>query len=84
MKENLCLTNRKHRWHFAFLFDLKPHSHECFLLQVETVIAGHELVAESAVVGFPHEVKGESICAFVTLKEEAAKVLKNDVDKQVP
>ena len=57
---------------------------KCSLLQVETVIAGHELVAESAVVGFPHEVKGESICAFVTLKEEAAKVLKNDVGKQVP
>ena len=48
------------------------------------MIAGHELVAESAVVGFPHEVKGESICAFVTLKEEAAKVLKNDFEKQVP
>ena len=39
-------------------------------------------MAESAVVGFPHEVKGESICAFVTLKEEAGNELKHDRQKQ--
>ena len=30
----------------------------------------HELVAESAVVGFPHPVKGEGVYAYVILKEE--------------
>ncbi len=29
----------------------------------------HEAVAEAAVVGFPHEIKGEGIAAFVTLRE---------------
>jgi acetyl-CoA synthetase len=28
----------------------------------------HPAVAEAAVVGYPHEVKGNAICAFVTLK----------------
>ncbi len=30
----------------------------------------HEDVAETAVVSFPHDVKGEGIFAFVTLKEK--------------
>ena len=29
----------------------------------------HEAVAEAAVVGFPHPVKGEGVYAYVTLKE---------------
>ena len=32
------------------------------------VVRAHPLVAEAAVVGRPHEIKGEAICAFVTLK----------------
>ena len=28
----------------------------------------HEAVAEAAVVGFPHEIKGQGIYAYVTLK----------------
>ena len=31
----------------------------------------HEQVAEAAVVGFPHAVKGEGIYAFVTLMQDA-------------
>ena len=32
----------------------------------------HKLVAESAVVGFPHPVKGEGVYAYVVVKEVAA------------
>ena len=35
--------------------------------EVESALVAHDAVAESAVVGFPHEVKGEGIYAFVTL-----------------
>jgi acetyl-CoA synthetase len=35
--------------------------------EVESALVAHFSVAESAVVGFPHEVKGEGIYAFVTL-----------------
>jgi acetyl-CoA synthetase len=31
----------------------------------------HDMVSETAVVGYPHSLKGEGIFAFVVLKEEA-------------
>ncbi len=34
---------------------------------IENAINEHELVAESAIVGFPHEVKGTALCAYITL-----------------
>jgi acetyl-CoA synthetase len=36
--------------------------------EVESILVGHPAVAESAVVGVPHEVKGEAIVCFVVLK----------------
>ena len=38
--------------------------------EVETAVVSHPAVAEAAVVGFPHEIKGEGIHAFVTLKSD--------------
>jgi acetyl-CoA synthetase len=40
--------------------------------EVESVLAGHAAVAESAAVGIPHEVKGETIWCFVVLLADAA------------
>jgi len=39
--------------------------------EVESVLAGHPAVAESAAVGIPHEVKGETIWCFVVTRSEA-------------
>ena len=36
---------------------------------MEDAITEHPAIAEAAVVGFPHEVKGEGVYAFITLKE---------------
>jgi acetyl-CoA synthetase len=36
--------------------------------EVESVLVGHEAVAEAATIGVPHEVKGESIVCFTVLK----------------
>ena len=36
--------------------------------EVEAALGGHKSVAESAVVGFPHSLKGEGIYCFVILK----------------
>ena len=44
--------------------------HNLGTAEIENVIDEHELVAESAVVGYPHDVKGNSIYAYVTLKGE--------------
>ena len=43
--------------------------HRLGTAEVEDAIMEHEAIAEAAVVGFPHEVKGEGVYAFVTLKE---------------
>ena len=40
--------------------------------EVESVLVGHPAVAESGVVGVPHEVKGEAIVCFVVLRPDHA------------
>ncbi len=43
--------------------------HRIGTAEVESALVSYEGVAEAAVVGFPHDVKGEGIYAFVLLKE---------------
>ncbi len=45
--------------------------HRMGTAEVESALVGHRSVAEAAVVGFPHDVKGQGIYAYVTLKDEA-------------
>ncbi len=42
--------------------------HRIGTAEVESALVGDRAVAEAAVVGFPHEIKGQGIYAFVTLK----------------
>jgi len=42
--------------------------HRLGTAEVESALVSHDKVAEAAVVGMPHEVKGQGIYAFVTLK----------------
>ena len=41
--------------------------HRLGTMEVESALVSHESVVEAAVVGFPHEIKGTGIAAFVTL-----------------
>ncbi len=41
--------------------------HRMGTAEVESALVAHELVAEAAVVGYPHDVKGQGIYAYVTL-----------------
>ncbi len=41
--------------------------HRLGTAEIESALVSHEAVAEAAVVGYPHEVKGEGIYAFVVL-----------------
>lgn len=43
--------------------------HRLGTAEVESALVSHEFVAEAAVVGYPHEIKGEGIYVYVTLKE---------------
>ena len=41
--------------------------HRMGTAEVESALVGHKLVAEAAVVGYPHDIKGQGIYAYVTL-----------------
>jgi acetyl-CoA synthetase len=51
---------------------IKVSGHLLGTMEVESALVSHPYVAEAAVVGVPHEVKGNAICAFVTLKSRWA------------
>ena len=46
--------------------------HRIGTAEVESALVAHADVAEAAVVGFPHDLKGQGLYAFVTLKEGVA------------
>jgi len=43
--------------------------HRVSTMEVESALVDHPLVAEAAVIGRPHEIKGQAIAAFVTIKD---------------
>jgi acetyl-CoA synthetase len=51
---------------------LKVSAHRISNAEVESALVSHADVAEAAVIGKPHNIKGESIAAFVVLREETA------------
>jgi acetyl-CoA synthetase len=44
---------------------LNVSGHRLSTMEIESALVSHTAVAEAAVVGFPHELKGEGICCFV-------------------
>ncbi|MEM0493177.1 MAG: acetate--CoA ligase [Candidatus Thermoplasmatota archaeon] len=48
---------------------LKVSGHRIGNSEVESALVSHPLVAEAAVIGKPHELKGESITSYVVLKK---------------
>ena len=48
---------------------IKVAGHRIGTIELESAFIEHPAISEAAVIGKPHEVKGESIVAFVTLKE---------------
>ncbi|WP_151979883.1 acetate--CoA ligase [Acinetobacter guerrae] len=47
---------------------LNVSGHRLGTAEIESALVAHEHVAEAAVVGMPHEIKGQGICTFVTLQ----------------
>ena len=62
--------------------------HNLGTMEVESALVSHENVAEAAVVGFPHEIKGTGIAAFTILRSDipdgdAAETLKDTLRDHV-
>ncbi|MBU1238843.1 acetate--CoA ligase, partial [Myxococcota bacterium] len=63
--------------------------HRMGTAEVESALVSHPTVAEAAVVGFPHDIKGQGIYAFVSLNpgvektDELMKTLKNHVRSEI-
>ncbi|MGA1819523.1 MAG: acetate--CoA ligase [Thermoplasmatota archaeon] len=59
--------------------------HRMGTAEVESALVSHPAVAEAAVVGYPHEIKGQGIYAYVTLKtgQEYTEGLKKELVKHV-
>ncbi len=55
--------------------------HRMGTAEVESALVAHHKVAEAAVVGFPHDIKGQGIYAYVTLKlgEEPTEALRKEL-----
>jgi acetyl-CoA synthetase len=59
--------------------------HRIGTAEVESALVGHHSVAEAAVVGYPHDIKGQGIYAYVTLKSgvEASDALRAELRQHV-
>ncbi len=64
---------------------LKVAGHRIGNYEVESALVSNRKVAEAVVIGKPHEIKGESIVAFVVLKEGVlpSEELRNELRKHV-
>jgi acetyl-CoA synthetase len=72
---------------------LKVSGHRLGTMEIESALVANPLVAEAAVVGRPHDIKGEAIVAFVVLKgsrptdqakaKEIVESLRNWVSKEI-
>ena len=63
---------------------LNVAGHRLSTMEIESALVSHARVAEAAVVGYPHELKGEGICCFVTLKQgDGDEALKEELKAHV-
>lgn len=68
---------------------LNISGHRMGTAEIESALVSHKAVAEAAVVGYPHEIKGQGIYVFVTLvadyepNDELAAELRNWVRKEI-
>ena len=49
---------------------LNVSGHRLGTAEIESALVAHEHVAEAAVVGMPHEIKGQGVAAYVTLQAD--------------
>ena len=86
----MCIRDRRdadgYYWITGRVDDvLNVSGHRMGTAEVESALVAHQKVAEAAVVGYPHEIKGQGIYAYVTLMqgEEPNEDLLNELKQWV-
>jgi acetyl-CoA synthetase len=64
---------------------INVYGHRIGTAEVESSLVSHPKVAEAAVVGYPHDIKGQAIYAFVTLNagEQGSEALLKELTQEV-
>ena len=64
---------------------LNVSGHRLGTAEIESALVAHPATAEAAIVGMPHELKGQGVCAYVILKagEEETDTLKSELNRHV-
>ena len=64
---------------------LNVSGHRLGTAELESALVSHPAVAEAAVVGMPHDLKGQGVAAYVILKagEESSELLKAEINRHV-
>ncbi|MCP5468646.1 MAG: acetate--CoA ligase, partial [Deltaproteobacteria bacterium] len=73
-------------WFLGRLDDvLNVSGHRMGTAELESALVKHDKIVEAAVVGFPHEVKGQGIFAFVTLQDgvEESRNLRREIIQHI-
>jgi acetyl-CoA synthetase len=67
--DNARIDDDGYYWIMGRIDDvIKVSGHRLSTIEVESALVSHPLVTEAAAVGRPHEIKGEAIAVFVTLR----------------
>ncbi len=87
--DNARCDNDGYYWIMGRIDDvLNVSGHRLSTIEIESALVSHPNVAEAAAVGRPHDLKGEAIAVFVTVKngeasDELRKQLKQHVRKEI-
>lgn len=70
--DGAVLDNDGYYWITGRVDDIiNVSGHRISTASIECTLCSHPAVAEACVVGFPHDIKGQGICAYVVLKEDS-------------
>ena len=87
--DNARIDSDGYYWIMGRIDDvINVSGHRLSTIEVESALCSHDAVCEAAVVGRPHELKGQAIAAFVTIRdrepnEELLKELRLHVRTQI-
>jgi len=83
--DNARCDNDGYYWIMGRIDDvLNVSGHRLSTIEIESALVSHPQVAEAAAVGKPHELKGEAVAVFVTLRDaEPGDALRDELKQHV-